>query len=155
MRPNETPNSQTDFSELDPDFPEVVVNYEADTNTTYKNKGEYKNTLGNNDSVTQCDGFINQVREVSGSFYVKAGLIFGSSVGSGQDNRANITNVELRVGPTLKLWARCYDHSNKENARIRLSFTIRNLRFGIKNKENRSFLESRGTVETIKYGHID
>jgi hypothetical protein len=156
LKASETDNFQSDFSELDIEFPTLEI--EPHTNQkkdSSKRKSSYKNIIRDNDSITRCAGFINQVRNVDGVFYVKAGLVIGSCKGSEQNYRANITNVELRVGPTLKVWAEAFQGESKAKARVRLNFVIKNLQFGIKRNGESAFLESRGSIETITYGHID
>jgi hypothetical protein len=147
-------NSQSDFSELNVDFPDLEEG--AGLKQVKPNgKAPFRNVIRDNDSTTHCAGFINQVRNVNGVFYVKAGVVMGSIKASDQDYRARITNVELRVGPTLKVWAQSFRGDCKPCARVRVNLVIRNLTFCIKTKGDNSFLESRGTVETITYGHID
>ena len=150
-------HEQRDFSEFNPDFPELevsTVEASSEREPTKRRRGTFKNVVRENDSLTTCPGFINQVRQVDGVYYVKAGLIAGSSP-SGDGFRANIHNVELRVGPTLKKWAQTYGGLDRSCAGVRLSFVIRNLQYLARIKDGKPVLDTRGTIETITFGHLD
>lgn len=149
--------SQDDFSMLDPEaFPDISANErkKAQNGKSAKTRTPYKNVIRENDSMTICPGFINQVRKVDENYFIKAGLIIGS-VMSSDGWRGDITNVELRLGHTLKKWAEAFGQIGNKASGVRVTFKIRNLKFSAKLKDDKPMLESRGIIETITFGHLD
>lgn len=143
------------------EFPEVGSEPGANSGATgdAADKRGYQNTIFPNDSVTHCSGFINEIRShVSGEkthYFVRVGIIQGSSQGEEGRWEGDITNCDLLVGSTLRKWVESMIGVQNPMKGVRLRFVIRNLRFIPGIHEGKPVLNNRGILETISVGHID
>ena len=142
------------------DFPEVGEPSQSDENQSKKtDRKGFQNPLYPNDSVTTCSGFLNEIRshEKDGDtlYFVRVGLIQGSRRNGSGDWEGDITNCDLLVGSTLKKWARAMKPLKEPYAGIRMTFTIRNLKFSLGEYDDKPVINSRGVLETITFGHLD
>lgn len=124
-----------------------------------QDKKGFVNAVYANDSITDCSGFINDIRSHSKDgetyYFVRAGLIQGSKRNERGDWEGDITNCDLLVGSTLKKWAESMLKITDPMTGIRLRFAVKNLKFTPDIYEGKPVLRSRGVLETITVGHID
>ena len=136
------------------DFPDLDEN----TNQTGGKKGKpFINQLYPNDSLTVCDGFINEVRRHTKDdrtmYFVSVGL-FQGSVQDGDDYKGDITNCDVLAGPTLEKWLATMAGVEDPLKGIRLRMEFRNLKFLPKLHEGKAYVDSRGILETVQIGRL-
>lgn len=88
-------------------------------------------------------------------YFVRVGLIQGSRKNEQDEWEGDITNCDLLVGATLRKWAEAMMSFKDHLAGVRMSFTIRNLKFSAGLYEGKAVLNSRGVLESITIGHLD
>jgi len=148
-------NSYQNAPSNEGDFPPVGGNEQP----AKRDKKGFQNTLFPSDCLTSCSGFINEVKSRSKDgntlYFARLGLIMGSKKNDNDEYVGNIVNADLLVGSTLQKWAEACSKNPEGLNGIRMRFEIRNLVFepGIYN--DKPVLDSRGILETVKFGHID
>ena len=151
--------------EFDPatyaDFPELQ-GQEKTTSQPAQEKGSrkgYQNEIYSNDSLTTCDGFMNEVKShVKGDetlYFARVGLLMGSKKNEQDEWVGDIVNCDLLVGSTLRKWAEYTAPIEKPFRGVRMKFKIRNLKFTAGIHEGKPVLNSRGVLETVTFGHLD
>lgn len=137
------------------DFPEM--DEPANPSTGTKKDRPFVNQLFPNDSITECNGFINEVRshEKEGRvmYFVSVGLFQGSQQ-EGDGYKGILTNCDLLAGPTLEKWLATIANTKDPLKGIRFKFEIRNLMFKPKLYEGKAVLDSRGILETVQIGRL-
>ena len=142
------------------DFPEVGNQPDSsEVNQANKDRKGYQNPLYPNDSVTTAPGFINEIRSYPKGnetlYFIRAGLIQGSRKNEQGDWVGDITNCDLLVGSTLKKWAESMVPFKDALTGIKVTFTVRNLKFIPEIYEGKAVQNSRGVLESITIGHLD
>lgn len=122
-------------------------------------KRGFNNPLYPNDSVTTCNGFINDIRthekEGRTMYFMRVGMITGSKLKEDSSGYiGDITNCDLLVGDTLKKWVQGLLRSNDSYDGVIMRFTIRNLKFTPDIYEGKPVLKSRGVLEAVSIGHL-
>lgn len=124
-----------------------------------KDRKGFQNALYPSDSLTQCSGFINEIKEVTKGdktmYFARVGLIVGSEKNENDEYQGNIVNADLYVGSTLQKWAETLSKVTEPLKGIRLRVEIRNLAYTAGIHNDKPVLNSRGILETVKFGHID
>lgn len=137
------------------DFP----NFDENTNKTVTTKGNrnFINHLYPNDSLTVCDGFINEVRpHAKGDrtmYFVNVGL-FQGSVQDGDNYKGDIVNCAVLAGATLGKWLSGLAGVEDPLKGVRLRMEFRNLKFLPKLHEGKAYVDSRGILETVQIGRL-
>jgi len=151
--------------EFDPstyaDFPEVQGEGKA-ADQPSQDKGSrkgYQNEIFSNDSLTTCDGFMNEVKSHTKGeetmYFARVGLLMGSKKNDQGEWVGDIVNCDLLVGSTLRKWAEYTAPIDKPFRGVRMKFKIRNLKFSPGIHEGKPVLNSRGVLETVTFGHLD
>ncbi len=148
---------------VDQEFP--VLDEEQGTQGSDVGNGQhdgpkpYLNRVFPNDAITRCDGFINDLKSHTKDdetfFFVRVGLIQGSTLSNDQKWRGDITNCDLLVGSTLKKWAEKMGSVGDALEGIRVNFTIKNLKYIPELYEGNPVLRSRGILEKVSFGRLD
>jgi len=137
------------------DFPDFDnTNNESDK---VKGKRPFINQLFQTDSLTVANGFINGIRShVKGDrtlYFVSVGLLQGS-VQDGDNYKGDITNCDVLAGSTLDKWLSGLVDIDNPLKGIRVSMEIRNLKFLPKLHDGKAYVDTRGILETVKFGYI-
>lgn len=136
------------------DFPDFDQN--ANQAGTQKAK-PFINQLYPNDSLTVCNGFINEVRaHTKGDrtmYFVSVGL-FQGSIQEGDDYKGDITNCDVLAGSTLEKWLAGLAGIENPLKGIRMRMEFRNLKFLPKLHDGKAYVDSRGILETVQFGHL-
>lgn len=125
---------------------------------SFEDKKPFLNTLFVNDSLTTCDGFVNGIREYVKNdkvmYFFSVGLIIGSVQNETGDYKGEIINCDLLAGATLQKWSAAFANNAEILKGVRFTLEIRNLKFIPKIHDNKSFMDSKGILETIKVGKL-
>ena len=145
-------NNDPGFSEAD--FPDV-----NGKPVETKTKRGYQNEIYANDSITYCDGFINEVKSHHKGdetlYFARVGILAGSKRDEAKGEWVgDIVNCDLLIGSTLKKWAEYVEPIKEPFRGVRMKFQIRNLKFMAGIYEGKPVLNSRGILETVTFGHL-
>lgn len=142
------------------DFPEVggEINSQEDREEG-KKQNSFINQLFPNDSVTKCDGFINEIRSHNTDedtlYFLRVGLIQGSERSEDGSWRGQITNCDLLAGKTVKKWISSIMDVKSSMNGVRVQFHIRNLKFSPGIHEGKPVMNSKGVLEKVVIGQLD
>lgn len=144
------------------EFPNDVGDHPEDIQEQSPNKPRkngFTNTIKHNDAITVCDGFVHECKEYNNGdsmlYFLRVGLLNGSQKDKDDVWTDRIVNCDLLAGPTITKWCSHIVSTDSTPTKMRLRFTIKNLRFFPEIYNEKPVLRSKGTLETIEIGHID
>lgn len=123
-------------------------------------KPSFINRIRRGETLTTGWGYINEIREHRKGdktlFFVSIGLQSGWQDTGGEQPEPVYQNIELLVGSTLvKSLSLLKGVYTKETGKPYGFVQIRNLVFSATAGDDKIFLNTRGVLETITFGHLE